>query len=242
MNIKSHINKSVADFVSWRRHRHARPELAYKEEETAAFLAAKLRGFGLEVKEGIGGTGVVGVLRRGNGPMVALRADMDALPITEATGLPYASQNAGVMHACGHDGHTAMLLGAAQILAETPPANGTIVFIFQPAEEGEAGGKAMIEDGLFRDFPVACVYGLHNWPGIPAGQFAVRAGTVMAAFDTFEPPSAVASGLSGEAYRHARPPPPTRSGQKEFRYNEPAAARPKARADSRRASRVRAKG
>ena len=114
MNIKSHINKSVADFVSWRRHRHARPELAYKEEETAAFLAAKLRGFGLEVKEGIGGTGVVGVLRRGNGPMVALRADMDALPITEATGLPYASQNAGVMHACGHDGHTAMLLGAAQ--------------------------------------------------------------------------------------------------------------------------------
>jgi amidohydrolase len=186
MNIRPRIDSLTPEMIGWRRHLHANPELAYQEKKTAAFVAAKLRGFGLEVHEGLGGTGVVGVLRRGNGPMVALRADMDALPITEMTGLPYASETAGVMHACGHDGHTAMLLGAAQILTETPPANGAVIFIFQPAEEGEAGGKAMVEDGLFRDFPAASVYGLHNWPGIPEGQFAVRAGAVMAAFDTFE--------------------------------------------------------
>jgi amidohydrolase len=186
MNMRPRIDSLTPELIGWRRHLHANPELAYQEKKTAAFVAAKLRAFGLEVHEGLGGTGVVGVLRRGNGPMVALRADMDALPITEMTGLPYASETAGVMHACGHDGHTAMLLGAAQILTETPPANGSIIFIFQPAEEGEAGGKAMMEDGLFRDFPAASVYGLHNWPGIPEGQFAVRAGAVMAAFDTFE--------------------------------------------------------
>jgi amidohydrolase len=186
MNIRPRIDSLTPELIGWRRHLHAHPELAYQEKKTAAFVAAKLRAFGLEVHEGIGGTGVVGVLRRGNGPMVALRADMDALPITEMTGLPYASETAGVMHACGHDGHTTMLLGAAQILTETPPANGSVAFVFQPAEEGEAGGKAMIEDGLFRDFPAASVYGLHNWPGIPEGQFAVRAGAVMAAFDTFE--------------------------------------------------------
>ena len=186
MNIRPRIDSLTPELIGWRRHLHANPELAYQEKKTAAFVAAKLREFGLEVHEGLGGTGVVGVLRRGNGPMVALRADMDALPITEMTGLPYASETAGVMHACGHDGHTAMLLGAAQILTETPPANGAVIFIFQPAEEGEAGGKAMVEDGLFRDFPAASVYGLHNWPGIPEGQFAVRAGAVMAAFDTFE--------------------------------------------------------
>jgi amidohydrolase len=186
MDIKPRIDSLTPDFVGWRHHLHARPELAFEEKETAAFIADKLREFGLEVKEGIGGTGVVGVLRRRNGPMVGLRADIDALPIAEATGLSYASQTQGKMHACGHDGHTAMLLGAARVLSEMPPENGSIAFIFQPAEENEGGGKAMVEDGLFRDFPAASVYGMHNWPGLPAGQFAVHAGPVMAAFDTFE--------------------------------------------------------
>jgi amidohydrolase len=186
MNIRSRIDSLAPEFIAWRRHLHAHPELAHQEKETAAFVASKLREFGLTVHEGIGGTGVVGILRHGNGPMIGLRADMDALPIAEATGLPYASKVPGVMHACGHDGHTAMLLGAARLFTEMPPPNGTLVFIFQPAEEGEAGGKAMIDDGLFRDFPIDSVYGLHNWPGIPVGQFAVRAGAVMAAFDTFE--------------------------------------------------------
>jgi amidohydrolase len=186
MDIKSQIESITPELASWRHHLHANPELAFQEKQTAAFVAEKLREFGLEVHEGVGRTGVVGILRHGNGPMVGLRADMDALPITEATGLPYASKTPGVMHACGHDGHTTMLLGAAKILAEQPPPNGTVAFIFQPAEEGEGGGKAMVEDGLFRDFPAAAVYGLHNWPGVPTGQFAVRSGAVMAAFDTFE--------------------------------------------------------
>lgn len=186
MNLKTQIANLVPEITAWRHHLHERPELAYQEKETAAFVSAKLREFGLEVHEGIGGTGVVGVLRNGNGPMVGLRADMDALPISEATGLPYASKTEGVMHACGHDGHTTMLLAAARVLSEQPPSNGTVVFIFQPAEEGEAGGKAMVDAGLFRDFPASSVYGLHNWPGVPEGQFAVRSGAVMAAFDTYE--------------------------------------------------------
>ena len=186
MEMKSHIESLTPEFVGWRRHLHSFPELAFEEHKTAAFIAEKLREFGLEVHEGIGGTGVVGVLRHGNGPMVGLRADIDALPIVEATGVPYASTSPGLMHACGHDGHTAMLLGAARILSKAPPANGAIAFIFQPAEENEGGGRAMVEAGLFRDFPVSSVYGMHNWPGLPAGRFAVHAGPVMAAFDTFE--------------------------------------------------------
>jgi amidohydrolase len=186
MELRDHIQIIVSELTAWRRHLHSHPELAFEEKDTAAFVAEKLRSFGLDVYEGIGRTGVVGVLRHGNGPMVAFRADMDALPIKEVTGLSYASKRVGVMHACGHDGHTTMLLGAARVLSENPPPNGTVVFIFQPAEEGEGGGKAMVEDGLFRDFPVKAVYGLHNWPGIPMGQFAVHAGPVMAAFDTFE--------------------------------------------------------
>jgi amidohydrolase len=186
MDVKSCIDNLAPEFVGWRQHLHAHPELAFEEKETAAFIAGKLRDFGLEVHEGIGGTGVVGLLRRGNGPMVGLRADIDALSIVEATGLSYASQAQGRMHACGHDGHTAMLLGAARVLTVMPPENGSVAFIFQPAEENEGGGKAMVEDGLFRDFPAASVYGMHNWPGLPAGQFAVHAGPVMAAFDTFE--------------------------------------------------------
>lgn len=186
MEFKPRIDALTPEFVGWRRHLHERPELAFEEKETASFIAGKLREFGLEVHEGIGRTGVVGLLRRGNGPMVGLRADIDALPILEATGLPYASKTEGRMHACGHDGHTAMLLGAARVLSEMPPANGTVAFIFQPAEENEGGGRAMVEDGLFRDFPASSVYGMHNWPGLPAGQFAVHNGPVMAAFDTFE--------------------------------------------------------
>lgn len=184
--IEARLAELTPELVAWRHHLHAHPELAFEEHGTAAFIADKLRAFGLEVHEGIGRTGVVGVLRNGNGPMVALRADIDALPITETTGLPYASTVPGRMHACGHDGHTTMLLGAARVLCEHPPANGTVVFIFQPAEENEGGGKAMVEAGLFRDFPAAAVYGMHNWPGLPPGQFAVRAGPIMAAFDTFE--------------------------------------------------------
>lgn len=167
MDFKPRIDSLAPEFVGWRQHLHAHPELAFEEKRTAAFIAGKLREFGLEVHEGIGGTGVVGLLRRGNGPMVGLRADIDALPIVEATGLAYASQTQGKMHACGHDGHTAMLLGAARVLSEMPPANGSVAFIFQPAEENEGGGKAMVEDGLFRDFPAASVYGMHNWPGRP---------------------------------------------------------------------------
>lgn len=186
MNIKPRIESAMSELVEWRRHLHAHPELGFEEKQTAAFVARKLREFGLEVHEGIGRTGVVGVLRQGNGQMVGLRADMDALPIAEATGLPYASTAAGRMHACGHDGHIAMLLGAARLLAETPPSHGSVLFIFQPAEETLGGGKAMVEAGLFRDFPACAVFGLHNWPGLPEGQFAVHTGPVMAANDTFE--------------------------------------------------------
>lgn len=186
MDVKARIAARLPELVDWRHHLHAHPELAYQEHATAAFVAAKLKEFGLEVREGVGRTGVVGLLRRGNGPMVGLRADMDALPIAESTGVPYSSTVPGCMHACGHDGHTTMLLGAARILADSPPDGGSVAFIFQPAEEGEAGGKAMLDDGLFRDFPVQSVYGLHNWPGVPFGQFAVHTGPVMAAFDTFE--------------------------------------------------------
>jgi amidohydrolase len=176
------------EVVSWRHHIHANPELGFHEHETARFVAEKLRSFGLdEVHEGIGGTGVVGVLRSGSGPgAIGLRAELDALPITERTGLPYASRTDGVMHACGHDGHTAMLLGAAKLLSGTRAFDGTVCFIFQPAEENEGGSLRMIEDGLFRRFPVAAVYAVHNWPGLKLGAIAARVGTQMAAVDNFE--------------------------------------------------------
>ncbi|EKV31492.1 Catalyzes the cleavage of p-aminobenzoyl-glutamate to p-aminobenzoate and glutamate, subunit A [Caenispirillum salinarum AK4] len=175
------------DLVDWRHDIHRHPELAFEEHRTAALVAEKLRGFGFdEVVEGIGGTGVVGVLRQGDGPMIGLRADMDALPIVEAAeDRPHKSVHHGVMHACGHDGHTTMLLGAARYLAETRRFSGTLVFIFQPAEEGRAGARAMIEDGLFDRFPVSAVWGVHNMPGLPAGSVAVSPGPVMAAADRF---------------------------------------------------------
>lgn len=182
------VSALAADVVAWRHHIHQNPELGFREHETARFVAGKLREFGLdEVHEGIGGTGVVGVLRAGSGSRaIGLRAELDALPVVEKTGLAYASKNEGVMHACGHDGHTAMLLGAAKLLSESRAFDGTVVFIFQPAEENEGGSMRMIEDGLFQRFPVEGVYAVHNWPGVKRGTIAVRPGAQMAAVDNFE--------------------------------------------------------
>jgi len=178
-------NETNQAMIAWRHDLHAHPELAYKENRTAAIVAESLTAFGLEVHEGIATTGVVGVLDFGDGPSIGLRADMDALPIHEENNLDYASAYSGCMHACGHDGHTAMLLGAAKALSKRTDLSGRIVFIFQPAEENEGGAKAMIEDGLFTRFPVDAVFGLHNMPGIPVGTIMVKPGYVSAAFDTF---------------------------------------------------------
>jgi amidohydrolase len=176
--------------VLWRHDIHQHPELLFDVHRTAKLVEDQLRGFGCDaVVAGIGQTGVVGVIQgRSNrsGRVIALRADMDALPIEETTGLPYASQIAGKMHACGHDGHTAMLLGAARYFSETRNFDGTVVVIFQPAEEGGAGAKAMLDDGLMDRFSIHEVYGLHNMPGLPAGQFATRPGPLMAAADRFD--------------------------------------------------------
>ncbi|WP_174802408.1 M20 aminoacylase family protein [Martelella limonii] len=172
----------------WRRHLHRYPELLYDVHATAAFIADKLRQFGVdEVVEGIGRTGVVGIIRGngGAGRTIGLRADMDALPIEETTGQEWRSTLSGKMHACGHDGHMAMLLGAARYLSETRNFTGEVAVIFQPAEEGGGGGKAMIEDGLMDRFSIAEVYGMHNFPGLPVGQFAIRSGPIMAATDEF---------------------------------------------------------
>ena len=166
-------------------HRH--PELAYEEKRTSALVAARLREWGIEVHEGIGGTGVVGVIDgKPGGRSIGLRADMDALPIREATGLPYESVHAGLAHSCGHDGHTAMLLCAARYLAESRRFPGRVHLIFQPAEEGKAGARAMIGDGLFERFPCEEVYALHHGPGLPAGTIATRPGPIMAAADRVE--------------------------------------------------------
>ncbi len=181
----------------WRRYLHAHPETAFQEHNTAAFVAEKLKSFGLKVQSGIGGTGVVGTLSRGKGTKaIGLRADMDALDIQEENDLPHKSTVPGKMHACGHDGHTAMLLGAAKYLANNETFTGTVQFIFQPAEENEAGGRAMVEDGLFSRFPVDSVFGLHNFPILPEGSFAIRSGPIMAAFDVFE---IVVRGVGGHA-------------------------------------------
>jgi hippurate hydrolase len=185
MPVVNRIAEILDDVTAWRRDLHAHPELLYDLPRTSAFVAEKLRSFGCDsVVEGIGRTGVVGVLEgRSPGPTIGLRADMDALPMSEITGLPHASRHPGLMHACGHDGHTAMLLGAARLLAESRNFAGRVVFIFQPAEEGGAGAKAMLDDGLMDRFGVDEVYGLHNKPGIPLGRFAIRPGSIMAAAD-----------------------------------------------------------
>ncbi|MBF9046528.1 amidohydrolase [Rhodobacterales bacterium LSUCC0031] len=189
MPIKNRFAELLPEITGWRHHLHENPELLYAVHETAAFVSARLREFGVdEVVEGVGQTGVVGIIRgRGvSGRAIGLRADMDALPIAEATGLPFASKIPGKMHACGHDGHTAMLLGAAKYLAETRNFDGTVVLIFQPAEEGGAGAKAMIDDGLFTRFPVDEVYGIHNAPGVPVGTFVTRPGPLQASSDEFD--------------------------------------------------------
>ncbi len=183
----SELQAILPEMIGWRHGFHRLPELAYEEHRTAATVADLLRGFGIdEIATGIGGTGVIGVIRNGDGPSVGLRADMDALPIAEQTGAAYRSAVAGVMHACGHDGHMTMLLGAARYLAATRRFAGRVVLIFQPAEEGRAGAKAMIEDGVLDRYPFDKVFALHNIPGMPAGEIAVSPGAVMAAVDRFD--------------------------------------------------------
>ena len=176
----------IEPLIALRRDIHSQPELGFEEHRTAATVARVLREAGLEVHEGIGGTGVVGVLRAGDGPRtLGLRADMDALPIVEQTNLAWASRNPGCFHGCGHDGHVAMLLGAAQALARDPQFSGTLNVIFQPAEEGLGGAREMVADGLFERFPCERVYALHNWPSLPAGTIATRPGAIMGSADTF---------------------------------------------------------
>ncbi|HLJ00769.1 MAG TPA: M20 aminoacylase family protein [Bradyrhizobium sp.] len=206
MPIVNRTAELQADIQAWRRDIHQHPELGYEERRTSAFVAERLREFGCdEVVTGLGGTGVVGVIK-GRKPLgnsrvksIGLRADMDALPIEEETGLPYASKTSGKMHACGHDGHTAMLLGAARYLAETRNFAGEAVVIFQPAEEGGFGAAAMIKDGLFDRFAIDQVYGMHNGPGIPIGSFAIRPGPIMASTD------AVNIHIEGRGGHAARP-------------------------------------
>lgn len=185
------LNRAVemqGEIAEWRRDLHMNPEILFETHRTSAMVAEKLKAFGCdEVVTGIGRTGVVGVIkgRHGDGPAVGLRADMDALPMTEETGLDYASKTPGQAHACGHDGHTAMLLGAARHLCETRNFRGRVALIFQPAEEGGGGGDEMVKDGMMERFGIASVYGLHNFPGLPIGQFAIRNGAMMAATDVF---------------------------------------------------------
>lgn len=190
MPVKNRLAEMHTEITGWRRHLHQNPELMYEVHETAAFVAARLKEFGVtDITTGVGKTGVVAVIEgksNTSGRTIGLRADMDALPIPEASGVDYASKTPGVMHACGHDGHTAMLLGVAKYLAETRNFDGRAVLIFQPAEEGGAGGKAMCDDGLMDRWGIQEVYGLHNMPGLPVGEFAIRPGALMASSDEFE--------------------------------------------------------
>lgn len=188
MPILNRASEMHDEIVGWRRHIHQHPEIGFEVHRTAEFVARKLEEFGAnEIHRGFGVAGVVGVIRGrlGDGPAIALRADMDALPIVEATSQPHASTVPGAMHACGHDGHTAMLLGAAKYLAETRNFRGSVVLVFQPAEEIGGGAMAMIEDGLFDRFGIGHAYGMHNMPGIPSGHIALRAGSIMAASAKF---------------------------------------------------------
>ncbi len=187
MPIINRISDFHPDMTEWRRALHAHPEICFEEVWTGDFIAEKLRSFGIEVSRGLGKTGVVGMLKgQGNSPRaIGLRADMDALPMPEENQFEHRSQIDGKMHACGHDGHMTMLLGAARYLAETQNFDGTVYFIFQPAEEGGAGGKAMVDDGLFEQHPIQDIWGMHNWPGLPAGDVAVNTGACMASADQF---------------------------------------------------------
>jgi amidohydrolase len=198
------IDDLLPALIQLRRDLHAHPELAFQEQRTAGVVGAALRLLGLDVHEGLGGTGVVGTLRHGSsGRTIGLRADMDALPIAEQSRLAHASRHAGVHHGCGHDGHTAMLLGAARQLARTRRFDGTVHFIFQPAEEGRGGARVMVEQGLFERFPCDAVYALHNWPDLPLGQAQTRAGPIMAAADRFD---IVLRGRGGHAAQPHRTP------------------------------------
>ncbi|WP_227626458.1 M20 aminoacylase family protein [Klebsiella oxytoca] len=176
----------IAEAIRWRRDFHACPELGYQEQETSRRVAELLASFGLQVHRGLAGTGVVATLENAPGPVIGLRADMDALPITELSGVGYKSRNPGVMHACGHDGHSAMLLATAAHLAQTRRFRGTVHFVFQPAEENLGGARKMVEEGLFARFPMDAIYALHNWPGMPLGQVAIGSGAMMASLDAFE--------------------------------------------------------
>ncbi|SCZ20991.1 MULTISPECIES: M20 aminoacylase family protein [unclassified Pseudomonas] len=176
----------IEDAITWRRGFHATPELGYNELQTSDRVAQLLESFGVEVHRGLGGTGVIGTLSNGQGPTIGIRADMDALPIQELGHCSHKSTHQGCMHACGHDGHTAILLATARHLSETRHFSGTVHFVFQPAEEGLAGAKKMIDDGLFKQFPMDAIYGLHNWPGAPAGHVVINPGPMMASLDTFE--------------------------------------------------------
>ncbi|MBC3945478.1 amidohydrolase [Erwinia persicina] len=176
----------IDEATGWRRAFHAHPELGYQEHQTSQAVADQLTAMGLQVHRGLAGTGVVGTLENGPGPTIGLRADMDALPMTELGNPPHRSTRAGVMHACGHDGHTAILLATARHLTATRCFSGTVHFIFQPAEENLGGARRMVEEGLFTLFPMDAVYGMHNWPGLPAGHVAVNEGAMMASLDSFE--------------------------------------------------------
>ncbi len=191
MSVIPRLNELHPQLTAWRRDLHAHPQTAFEETYASDLIARELAAMGIAVHRGLAKTGVVGTLEaarptKGDLMAVGLRADIDALDITEANDLPYKSKHPGKMHACGHDGHTAMLLGAAKYLAETRNFSGTVQFIFQPAEENEGGGRVMVEEGLFEKFPVDVVFGMHNWPGMDVGKFAMRPGPLMAAFDVFE--------------------------------------------------------
>jgi hippurate hydrolase len=199
MPILNRAAEMQQEVAAWRRHLHTTPELGFDLHETSAFVAAKLREFGVdEVATGIAKTGIVGIIagRLGDGPTIGLRADMDALPITETSGVEHSSANIGKMHACGHDGHTSMLLGAAKYLAETRNFAGRVAVIFQPAEEGGGGGNVMVKEGMMERFGISRVFGMHNEPGLPVGQFATRAGPIMAATAEF---TITVSGKGGHA-------------------------------------------
>ena len=203
MNISENIKNICKEVTSWRHELHANPELCYEENWTAEFITEKLKSFGMEVRNRVGKTGVVGILKgsdareyKRSNRSIGLRADMDALPIEEENDFNYKSKISGTMHACGHDGHVAMLLGTAKILSKEKKFSGTVYFIFQPAEEGGGGGLKMINDGLFDNFPMESVWGLHNWPGLNVGEIAVHKGPVMASFDQF---SVLINGIGGHA-------------------------------------------
>ncbi|MAC77476.1 MAG: amidohydrolase [Rhodobacteraceae bacterium] len=200
MPIKNRLAEMQDEIVAWRRHLHETPELMYEVHQTAAFVVDRLKDFGItDITTGIGRTGVVAVIEgrtNTSGKVIGLRADMDALPITETSGVDYASKNPGVMHACGHDGHTSILLGAAKYLSETRNFDGKVVLIFQPAEEGGAGGLEMCQDGLMDRWGIQEVYGLHNAPGVPVGKFNVRPGPIQASSDEFE---IIVTGRGGHA-------------------------------------------